>query len=122
MTQATALKPASEVKTCSQCPNFNNRFYSKSKEWCELFNLPAKTHHEQTNHCILNSETTTADPESFLEDIFANYSPEELEALSEAAFPTEVVELDRDGYPMSDDPVANACFDPNFVTLPNDPF
>ena len=121
MTQATALKPAAEVKTCSQCTNFNDHLYSESKGWCELFNLPARSFHQKTNDCIL-SDTSTVDTESNLGDIFANYSSKELEELREAAFPTEVVELDRDGYPMSDDPVANAYFDPNFVTLPNEPF
>ena len=121
MTQATALKPAAELKTCSQCPNFNDHLYSKSKGWCELFNLPARSFHLQTNDCIL-SDTSTADTESNLDSIFANYSPEEQEALREQAFPTKVIELDRDGYPRGEQTVENAYFKPNFVISPNEPF
>ena len=120
MLQAAIVKPA-EVKTCSQCPNFSNHLYSESKGWCELFNLSARSFHKQTNDCIL-SDTSTADTESNLDDIFANYSPKELEALREEAFPTEVIELDRDGYPMGEQTPENAYFNPNFVTYPNEPF
>ena len=117
----TTVVEQPETKTCSTCPNFNNLYYSKSKGWCELFNLPARSFHQKTNDCIL-SDTSTVDTESNLGDIFANYSSKELEELREAAFPTEVIELDREGYPMSEDTVANAYFDPNFVSLPNEPF
>ena len=81
--QATAVKPAAEVKTCS----------------------------------IISSDLTIShEPEENLAT-FSKYSEADLEA-----FPKKVLELDREGYPMGDDPIANAYFDPNFVTLPNEPF
>jgi len=134
MTYATALKPT-EAKTCATCPNFNNHLYSKPKGWCEQFNLPARSYHEQSNDCISNTQTATSDAEQYLNDLFAQYSPKELEALREEAFPTEVIELDSEGYPMGEQTVENAYFNPNFeqtvenayfnpnfVTSTNEPF
>lgn len=118
MVQATTLKPA-EAKTCSTCELFNNYNLPDQHGWCNLFDLPARTFHIQTNDCVLNS--TTREQEKHF-DIFANYSQKELEALREVAFPTKIVWMDDEGYPMGDNPVANAYFDPNFVTLPNEPF
>ena len=74
MTQATATKPA-EDKTCSTCPNFNNFQESNGRGWCELFDQQVRVHHPKTHDCVLNT------------------SPEFTEA-----FPTEVIELDRDGF------------------------
>ena len=121
ITQVTSSKLA-ETKTCATCPNFNNHLYSESKGWCELFNLPARSYHELTNDCILNSETPTVVPDSNLDVIYANYSHDELGALSEAAFPTTTVWTDREGYPMGEQTPENAYFNPNFVTYPNEPF
>jgi len=101
MVQATATKPAAE-KTCSKCHNFNSYNNPFNQGWCNLFNLPAKTLHIQTNDCVLNSEV--------------------LRKEAEQAFPSEIIWTDREGYPMSDDPVANAYFDPNFVTYLGRPF
>ena len=103
MTQATATKPA-ENQTCTTCPNFNDFQEPNGRGWCELINRQARTFHIKTHDCVLNT------------------SPEFTEAFPTEAFPTEVIELDRDGYPMGEQTVENAYFNPNFVTYPNEPF
>ena len=56
MVQATALKPAVEVKTCSQCPHFKNFNEPNDRGWCTLFDHYARENHEKTNDCVLSSE------------------------------------------------------------------
>ena len=99
MLQATAVKPT-EVKTCSTCPHFNNFHEPNGRGWCNLFDQPARTHHIQSLDCVLNLNTS-----EFTE-----------------AFPTQVIELDREGYPMDNETVENAYFSNDFVTYPNEPF
>ena len=113
--QATAVQPA-ETKTCSQCKFFNNYMDSRGCGWCLLFEKQAREHHQQTNDCLLNSQTSTAEAEDNLAT-FSNVNLDELEA-----FPKEVIELDREGYPMGEQTPENAYFNPNFVTYPNEPF
>ena len=98
MVQATATKPAA-AQTCSTCLHFNNFHEPNRRGWCELFNQQARAHHPKTYDCVLNT------------------SPEFTEA-----FPSEVIELDREGYPMGEQTPENAYFNPNFVTYPNEPF
>ena len=114
MAQATIVKPVAAGKTCSNCPYFNNYYDPRGCGWCDLFDQQARTYHIQTNDCVNSSDIPISHE---LEDNLALFPDIDLDP-----FPTEVIELDRDGYPMSDDPVANAYFDPNFVTLPNEPF
>ena len=97
MAQATVLKPAN---TCSTCPNFKDFQEPNGRGWCQLFDQQARTHHIQSLDCVLNLNTS-----EFTE-----------------AFPSEVIELDRDGYPMGEQTPENAYFNPNFVTYPNEPF
>jgi len=119
MAQATTLKPK-EAKTCSTCEHFKDYKETNGRALCLHLDQIVYAHHPKTIDCP-PSETTTTKPE-VNSDIFANYSPEEQEALREQAFPTEVIELDRDGYPMGEQTVENAYFNPNFVVSPNAPF
>jgi hypothetical protein len=54
--QSTTVKP-SESKTCSTCPHFNNYKEPNGRGWCELFDHHARQHHEQTNDCVLESDS-----------------------------------------------------------------
>ena len=65
MTQATAIHPAIDAKTCSTCPYFSNYIETNGKGWCNLFDRQARTHHEQTNDCVVNSETAIQEREIF---------------------------------------------------------
>jgi len=98
--EESALIRHGEKTTCLQCPQFNNYHQPDGSGWCEQFNQKAKTFHIQTHDCVLNLNTS-----EFTE-----------------AFSTEIIELDRDGYPMGEQKVENAYFNPNFVTCPNEPF
>jgi len=86
MTYATALKPT-EAQTCATYPNFNNFQESNGRGWCELFDQQVRAHHPKTHDCVLNT------------------SPEFTEA-----FPSQVIELDSEGYPMGEQTVENAYF------------
>ena len=84
MTQATVVKPAVEVKTCSVCPHFNNFHEPNGRGWCELFNGYVREKHEETEGCINSSDLLVSHE---LEDnlaLFPNVNYEELQA-----FPTE---------------------------------
>ena len=105
MTQATAIKPAAAEKTCATCPNFNNFQEPTGRGWCNLFDHQARTHHIQTNDCVLNLATAR-----------------EQQKQAEAIFSTEIIWVDDEGYPMGEDTPENAYDDPNFVTYPNEPF
>jgi len=110
MPQTTSVKPT----TCSTCPNFKDFQEPNERGWCLLFDQQARKHHQQTNDCILSSDIPITHK---LEDNLAFFPNINLDP-----FPSEVIELDRDGYPMGDETVENAYFDPNFVTSPDDPF
>ena len=96
--QATATKPA-EAQTCDTCLHFNNFKEPNGRSWCEQFNQQVRAHHPKTNDCVLNTSL------EFTE-----------------AFPSQVIELDREGYPMGEQTVENAYHNPNFVFSPDEPF
>lgn len=50
---------------CINCVSFTN-FNSDGRGWCQIFDLPAKTHHQMTNDCILNGAIALVDPEAEL--------------------------------------------------------
>jgi len=54
---------------------------------------------------------------NFQESSALNTSPQFTEA-----FPTEIVWIDREGYPMTEETVENGYDDPQFITYPNEPF
>lgn len=92
----TRFQNKSSPDTCLTCPEFNNYQDNYGRGWCRQFNHQARTHHIRTNDCVL--------------------SINEVEA-----FPSEVIELDRDGYPMYE-AAPTGYFATNFVTNPNEPF
>lgn len=132
MAQSIAVKPALQAKTCSTCPHFDNFHEPNRRGWCELFNRQAREHHQVTDDCIHSSTSEWNKPNQVrrflasklvisheLEDnlaLFPDVNFEELEA-----FPTEVVELDRDGYPMMET-APTGYFSPNFTTSPGELF
>ena len=61
--------------TCSSCSNFQDYHESNGRGWCNQFNHHARTNHLKTNDCIVSTQKVEA-------------------------FPTKVIEVDRDGYPM----------------------
>ena len=84
MTQATTTKPVVEIKTCSNCPRFNNFYEANGRGWCEQFDRQAREHHEITNDCLLSLEPVVSVE---LEDnlaFFPNIDFKELDA-----FPTK---------------------------------
>ena len=116
MTQVTITNPAAEVKTCSQCTHFDNYKDQRGCGWCNLFNQKARTYHIQTNDCVLSSDIPISHE---LKDNLAFFRNINLDP-----FPTEVIELDREGYPMDfdEEPITTGDFNPNFVTSVNEPF
>ena len=130
MTQSIAFKPALQAKTCFSCPHFNNYHEPKyievddrtisnpqyHKGWCELFNHQAWENHEETQDCINSSKSIFSHELQDNLAFFPNVNFEELKA-----FPTEVIELDRDGYPIAET-AATGYFSPNFTTTPDEPF
>lgn len=86
----------SSLNTCSTCSKFNNYQDNYGRGWCDRFNHPARTHHIRTNDCVVSTQT-------------------------EEAFPTEVIELDRDGYPMAE-AFPTGYFSPHFITSLDEPF
>ena len=83
--------------TCSTCPYFNNYNELNGRGWCHQFNHQARTCHQETNDCVVSIQR-------------------------EEAFPTtEVIELDRDGYPI-EEVEPTGYFSPNFTTSPDEPF
>jgi len=86
MTQATAVKPAVEVKNCATCPYFDNFHEANGRGWCKLFDHQAREHHEITNDCIVSSDLAVSVELEDNLDIFPNINIEELEA-----FPTEEI-------------------------------
>lgn len=101
----TKTAKAAATKTCSTCPNFDNFHESNGRGWCEQFNHFVRGSHEETQTC---SNSLKESPKENL--------------MREQAFPSEVLELDREGYPMGKETVENGYFDQNFVTYPNEPF
>ena len=85
-----------EEKTCSTCPHFNNYNEPNGRGWCNQFNHSARTYHIETDDCVNNSAC----------------------ALDKS---NEVVELDRDGYPMGE-AEPTGYFSPNFTTNSDEPF
>lgn len=85
-----------EEKTCLTCSEFNNYQDNYGRGWCRQFNHPARTYHIETDDCIVSAEKVDA-------------------------FPTEVIELDRDGYPMGE-AEPTSYFSLNFTTSPDEPF
>lgn len=87
-----ASKSPSVNQTCADCSYFQDyqepKFFeidgnlvvnkNRGKGWCNCFNHQTRTHHQMVGDCILNGSLDT----------------------SEDANSTEVVELDRDGYPI----------------------
>ena len=69
------------IPTCLTCPYFNNYHEDNGRGWCNCFNHQARTHHQMTNDCLLNGSLDT---------------PED-------ATPTEIIELDSNGYPIEAD-------------------
>jgi len=55
MPQTTVVEPT----TCSTCPNFKNFHEPNGRGWCQLFDQKAREHHQQTNDCILSSDTSS---------------------------------------------------------------
>jgi len=86
MTQVTAVKPAAEAKTCSECPNFKNFNESSGRGWCNLFDQYAREQHQQTNDCVLSSETATEE----LDENLATFPSVNLEEFT--LFPTEEID------------------------------
>ena len=89
MTQATATKPAVEVKNCATCPYFDNFHESNGRGWCKLFDHFCRGHHEITNDCIVSSDLVVSVELEDNLDIFSDIDLEELEA-----FPTEEIIAD----------------------------
>ena len=130
MTQTTVVKPASQAKTCLICPHFDNFHAPKyievdsqtisnpqyQKGWCELFNYQAWENHEETPDCINSSKSIISHELKDNLALFPNVNFEELDA-----FPTEVIELDRDGYPI-DKTAPTGYFSTDFITSPDEPF
>ena len=92
--ESALVRPESPLvnRTCKGCQHFqdyqeaeffeidgdkiaNNNY---GKGWCNCFNHQSRTHHQMTNDCNQNGSLDT---------------PED-------ATPTEIIELDRDGYPI----------------------
>ena len=115
MTQATATTLV-EVKTCSNCLHFNNFHKSNGRGWCQLFDRQAREHHEITNDCITSSDLTISYELEDNLDVFPDINLEELEA-----FPSEVIELNRNGYPMTES-APTGYFSTDFVTNPDERF
>ena len=86
-------------RTCTNCTYFENFNELSGRGWCHCFNNQSKTHHQMTDDCILNGSLVT------LEDAIA----------------TEIIELDRDGYPMYK-AAPNGYFKSDFVTNLDEPF
>ncbi|HEY9768580.1 MAG TPA: hypothetical protein V6C71_08740 [Coleofasciculaceae cyanobacterium] len=86
-------------KTCLTCARFQNYNDNNGKGWCHQFNHSAKTSYKKTNDCIVNGAKDK----------------------SNEAFPTEVFELDRDGYPM-EEAAPTGYFSRNFTTNTDEPF
>ena len=86
----------SSPNTCSTCSHFNDYNEPNGKGWCHQFNQPARTYHIKTNDCVVSTQ-------------------------KEEAFLTEVIELDRDGYPIAET-AATGYFSPSFTTSPDEPF
>ena len=91
MTQATVVKPAIEVKTCSCCPHFNNFHEPNGRGWCELFNGYVREKHEETEGCINSSDLLVSHE---LEDNLALFPDIDFKKLK--AFPTEEIESELD--------------------------
>ena len=86
-------------KTCSSCNQFRDHHEPNGKGWCKLFDQNCRKHHEKTNDCVVNGALDK----------------------SNEAFPTEIVELDRDGYPI-EEAEPTGYFATDFVTNSNEPF
>ena len=91
MTQATAVQPASQIKTCSVCPHFDNFHEPNGRGWCELFNDYAREHHEETQDCINSSESIISHELEDNLDLFPDVNFEKLDA-----FDTEELEDELD--------------------------
>ena len=81
-------------KTCLTCDHFNNYNEPNGRGWCVLFNDFARTYHVKANDCIING---TSDKSN------------------------EVIELDRDGYPMGE-AEPTGYFSTELVTKSEEPF
>ena len=114
MTQATAAKPAVEVKTCSTCPYFDNFHEPNGRGWCQLFDHFSREHHEVTNDCIVSSDLAVSVELEDNLDIFSDIDLEELDVRNAPAgklwilnpenlraFPTEEV-IDPDDQPRAE--------------------
>ena len=88
-----------EEKTCLTCSEFNNYQDNYGRGWCVLFDDFARTDHKKTNDCIVNGALDK----------------------NNEALTTEVIELDRDGYPM-EEAEPTGYFSPNFTTNSDEPF
>ena len=86
-------------KTCSSCPRFQNYNEPNGRGWCNQFDHQTRTHHIKTDDCVLNGALDR----------------------SNEVFLTEVIELDRDGYPM-EEAASTGYFATDFVTNSNEPF
>lgn len=89
MAQSTAIHPP--TKTCSTCPHFDDYRDPDGRGWCELFDHRARQHHEQTNDCLVSSESFISHD---LEDnlhIFPNLNFDGLNA-----FPNEEIQSELD--------------------------
>ena len=84
MTQATAVQPALQIKTCSVCPHFDDFHEESGRGWCELFNYQAREYHQITDDCINSSESIVSHELVDNLALFPNVDLEELDA-----FPTE---------------------------------
>ena len=107
-----AKSPSSDP-TCKGCQHFEDyrepAFFeiegekiannNRGKGWCNCFNNQSRTYHHMTGDCIENGSLVT---------------------LEDATLP-EVIELDRDGYPMYET-ARNGYFKRDFVTHLDEPF
>lgn len=80
MTQATAVKPAVEVKTCATCPHFDNFHEKNGRGWCNQFNHFCREHYEITSDCITSSDLVVNHELEDNLDLFPNVDFEELDA------------------------------------------
>ena len=68
-------------RTCTNCSHFEDYNERSGRGWCNCFNHFSRTHHQMVDDCILNGSLD----------------------IPEDANSTEVIELDRDGYPIKAD-------------------
>ena len=99
------------LPTCSTCSYFDDFDEPSGRGWCQQFNHQARTHHIESDDCVVTTQKVEAFPISKCSD----------GAKSDIPLGTAVIELDRDGYPM-EEAASTGYFATNFVTNSNEPF